>query len=316
MCAMTQVVRAFPGALIALVPLAFVAGACTVPSLPHPLIGHTAVEITAEPVGGDGPKSLKEALGKVVVVDFWATWCLPCKQSFPDYARLAEEFKSDLVVIGVNVDEPETTDKAAILKFVAETKATFPIVWDRDRSVAAAYAGAYTLPSTFVIDRQGTVRYLHKGYGPGFVPTIAREVRHLLTEKVAPTALTAISAWKPQPMSCQRDREDIEKNRAAMLARCPDAACKAGQERASVCALCMLGSCCEMEQACAPEAFPPGSTERAEAAACRCRSLARLRGHLDVDLRCGAANDAGRAEAACVEANCAQACAPLPPSEH
>jgi thiol-disulfide isomerase/thioredoxin len=80
--------------------------------LHHPFIGKAAPEITAEPIGGEGPKTLAEALGKVVVVDFWASCCGPCKASFPIYQTILDKFPGDVAVIAVDTDEPGSKTKA------------------------------------------------------------------------------------------------------------------------------------------------------------------------------------------------------------
>ena len=129
----------------------------------------------AELLAGDGPRSLKEARGKVVVLDFWATWCGPCKLSFPFLAQIADDFRSDVVVFGVSVDAEAT--KEQILTFAAEGHAKFPILWDRDGSTAAVYDGN-KLPSTFVLDWTGAVRHYHNGFGKAHAATIRREIRN------------------------------------------------------------------------------------------------------------------------------------------
>ena len=68
--------------------------------------GKTADELSVTPVTGEGPKSLAEAKGKVVIVDFWATYCDPCRKSFPKYQEMVDQFGGDLAVIAVSVDDP------------------------------------------------------------------------------------------------------------------------------------------------------------------------------------------------------------------
>ena len=292
-------------ALVFLFLLAFLAAACGAASLPHPMIGHTAADISAEYIGGKGPRTLKEALGKVVVLDFWATWCNPCKASFPAYARMAEEFRGDVVVIGVSVDDPEGVTKEKLLAFAAQAHATFPILWDKDGSTAAVYAGAKHLPSTFVIDRSGTVRHLHQGYGSAYPATIAREVKELLAEVTSAPALAAISVWKPEVFSCETEIGPLAKRARA---DCKDDACRK-DKRVATCAQCLLTSCCAEEQVCFADAYPPASASRADAASCHCRAMARLFAHRDAETRCAQPNDFSRAEATCAAAHCADACA-------
>lgn len=142
-----------------------------------PLVGSPAPEFDAEKISGEGPTSLKEASGKVVVVDFWGTFCGPCKKSFPKYQELSEKFGSDLSIIAISVDEPE--DKGKIPDFIKATGVKFAVVWDKDKSAVKKYAPP-TMPSSFIVDRQGVVRHMHVGYHAGEETEIAQEVKALL----------------------------------------------------------------------------------------------------------------------------------------
>lgn len=147
----------------------------------HPLMGKPAPEINAEAVGGEGPKTLKAAQGKVVIVDFWGTFCEPCKKSFPKYQELAEQFPGDLAILAVSVDEPDTVKKEQLLAFAKENSAKFSIVWDKDHSAAERYGlRSLTMPSSFVIDKSGNVRHVHKGFKDGEEATLAEEIKALM----------------------------------------------------------------------------------------------------------------------------------------
>ena len=122
-----------------------------------------------------GKLSLKAQHGKVVIVDFWATWCEPCRASFPAYQQLTEEFAGKLLVLGVSVDDsPE-----GIAAFVNETQVKFPIGWDEGQNVAQSYRPT-KMPTSFVIDRSGIIRFIHGGFSPGDEAQIREEVRSLL----------------------------------------------------------------------------------------------------------------------------------------
>jgi cytochrome c biogenesis protein CcmG, thiol:disulfide interchange protein DsbE len=141
----------------------------------HPLIGAPAPAFELRDVTGGGDQSLDAYAGKVVIVDFWATWCQPCKQSFPAYQKLVTELGGDLVVVGISQDD----DAKAIPAFLAETGAHFPIVWDDGKVVAKAYSPP-TMPTAFVLDRSGIVRFVHAGYRAGDEATLEDEARSLL----------------------------------------------------------------------------------------------------------------------------------------
>lgn len=145
----------------------------------HPLVGKPAPEFTAEKVAGEGPASLKEASGKVVIVDFWATYCAPCKKSFPKYQELVDQFAGDLAVIAVSVDEKDDVTKEQIEDFAKETGVKFAIVWDKEKSAAGTYSPP-KMPSSFVVDKTGTIRHLHAGYESGEEAKIAEEIKALL----------------------------------------------------------------------------------------------------------------------------------------
>ncbi len=141
----------------------------------HELTGAMAPAFELEPIGGGESIGPAKFGGKVVIVDFWATWCAPCRDSFPAYQRLLGEFAGKLVVIGVSVDE----DAAGIPAFRSETGATFPLVWDRDQSVSNVYKPA-KMPTSFVVDQKGLIRYVLEGFHPGDDAEIERIVRDLL----------------------------------------------------------------------------------------------------------------------------------------
>ena len=93
----------------------------------------------AEAVGGDGPKSLKEAQGKVVILDFWGTFCEPCKKSFPKYQEIVDQFPGEVTVLAVSVDEPENVKKEQLVQFAKDNHAKFAIVWDKDHKAVEKY---------------------------------------------------------------------------------------------------------------------------------------------------------------------------------
>jgi peroxiredoxin len=125
----------------------------------------------------DGPNvRLQEQRGRVVMVNFWATWCGPCRQEMPQLNRLYEKYRgSGFVLLGVNVDDD--AHKAA--EVAAKLGVRFPVLLDTDKSVSKRYDLA-TMPSTVIIDRDGTVRHVHRGYLAGYEDTYERQIRELL----------------------------------------------------------------------------------------------------------------------------------------
>ena len=119
---------------------------------------------------------LQELRGRVVMVNFWATWCGPCRQEMPQLDLLYQKYKSSgFVLLGVNVDEDvrKATDVAAKLGV------TFPVLLDTDKAVSKLY-DLSTMPSTVIIDRDGKVRYLHRGYLAGYEDNYDKQIRELL----------------------------------------------------------------------------------------------------------------------------------------
>lgn len=145
------------------------------------LLGNLAPDFSVKLLSRRGEKlALNDLRGQVVVVDFWGTYCGPCKQEMPKLQALSAKYSSaGLRVIGVSEDEPDDKDK--ILGFATAHGATFAIAWDEDRSVAHQYKPD-TMPSSYTIDRRGVVRYVHVGYRAGDDATMEKEVKELLAQ--------------------------------------------------------------------------------------------------------------------------------------
>jgi peroxiredoxin len=147
----------------------------------HDLIGNRAPEISVVAMSGRrGSISLKKLRGKVVIVDFWGTFCEPCKKSFPKLQELNSKYSdSGLEILAISEDEAEDKDK--IPTFADAYGAKFTIGWDAHKSAAKLY-NLPTMPSSFVIDRKGRVRYAHAGYRDGEEEELERELKRLLKE--------------------------------------------------------------------------------------------------------------------------------------
>lgn len=117
--------------------------------------------------------------GKVVIVDFWATWCAPCKASFPKYQDLYTKYKaSGLEILAVSADEPD--NKAEIPGFVKTYGAKFPVGWEPERSAPKAWGVTSTMPTAFIVDKQGIVRHKHEKFEAGDAEKIEKMVKELL----------------------------------------------------------------------------------------------------------------------------------------
>lgn len=143
------------------------------------LVGVPAPPIDADPLGGEGPTSLEQARGRVVIVDLFATFCDPCAASFPLYQRLIDQHPGKLAVLAVAVDDPASVEGDEIRSFVQQHPVDFPLLWDVTTTTREAYdPPAY--PASYVIDREGIVRHVFGGYGASQVAGIEQAVEELL----------------------------------------------------------------------------------------------------------------------------------------
>jgi Peroxiredoxin len=123
---------------------------------------------------------LPEVEGRVLLVDFWASWCAPCKASFPAFARLHEEFGvRGLAIVAVSVDEK----RAAYAAFVKKLAPPFATVRDAGHSLASA-VGVPAMPTTYLVDRAGRVRFVHRGFhGSASERELRAQIEALLAER-------------------------------------------------------------------------------------------------------------------------------------
>lgn len=145
------------------------------------LVGNPAPNFTVNAItGGSGSVSLKSLRGKVVLVDFWGTFCEPCKKSFPKLQDLNTKYAaSGLRIIGISEDESDDKDK--IPSFADTYGAKFTLGWDEDKSIARSYK-PQTMPSSYIIDKKGVVRFVHVGYHDGEEVEIDKQIKQLLDE--------------------------------------------------------------------------------------------------------------------------------------
>jgi thiol-disulfide isomerase/thioredoxin len=127
----------------------------------------------------NGPNlRLQEQRGRVVMINFWASWCGPCRVEMPHLARLYEKYRNaGFTVLAVNIDEDP--HKAANL--AKQLGMHFPVLLDTEKKVSRLY-DLSTMPSTVLVDRDGRVRYVHRGYRDGYETTYDQQIRELLRE--------------------------------------------------------------------------------------------------------------------------------------
>lgn len=124
------------------------------------------------------PVNAASLAGKVVVIDFWATWCAPCREELPVLQKLYKKYAAQgLVVVGVSVDK----DDSNIKQFLVKMPLSFPIVHDAAHAVTGKYAPP-RMPSSFIVDRKGIVRYVHGGYRSDDAAEFEKQIQALLAK--------------------------------------------------------------------------------------------------------------------------------------
>lgn len=122
----------------------------------QPKVGDTFPNLSEYSLEGNLP----DLKGKIVVVDFWASWCGPCKEAFPALKELHQKYREKgLVIVAVSVD----TDRIDMDKFVAKQKPPFTIVRDQTTKLATQL-DLGSIPTTFILDRAGKIREVHNGF--------------------------------------------------------------------------------------------------------------------------------------------------------
>lgn len=139
-------------------------------------VGKPAPAFSLPALNGARPVTLDQFRGKVVFVDFWASWCGPCRQSLPLYEKLRADFAAEpFVILAVNVDENEADAKA----FLREHPVNYTILRDPQGTAPKAF-GVAGMPSSYLIDRNGVVRGVQIGFEPKDIKALRARIRGLL----------------------------------------------------------------------------------------------------------------------------------------
>jgi peroxiredoxin len=136
-----------------------------------------APDFTLKSEGGSNLR-LSEFRGEVVMINFWASWCAPCRQEMPLLDELYTQYQPlGFTILGVNVEE-DSTKARQLLK---NAPVNFPVLFDNSSDVSKLY-NVVAMPSTVLVDRDGNIRYLHQGYKPGYEESYQQQVRELIRE--------------------------------------------------------------------------------------------------------------------------------------
>ena len=137
----------------------------------------SAPDFTLKSLEG-GNLRLDEYRGQVVLINFWASWCGPCRQEMPLLDRLHQRYEdTGFAVLGVNVEG----EVAPAQEIVDKSNISFPVLIDEGQLVSELYK-LEAMPSTVVVDRDGRVRYIHRGYKPGDEAKYVEVVKELIRE--------------------------------------------------------------------------------------------------------------------------------------
>jgi cytochrome c biogenesis protein CcmG, thiol:disulfide interchange protein DsbE len=168
------------------------AGQAPRPTVKLPPLAGRPLDVTAQDLSGH-PVRIDAGNGQVLVVDFFASWCEPCKIQLPHLEQLERELHDQgLAVYGVSFDD----DLDAIRGMATQLQIGFPILWDRGGDKLAPALSIQRLPTTLLVDRSGTIRSVHLGYDSRAGQRLDEEVRTLLKEPV-PAPTTASSVQPP-----------------------------------------------------------------------------------------------------------------------
>jgi peroxiredoxin len=130
------------------------------------------------PDGSGKMISLDDYKGQVVLINFWASWCGPCRKEMPLLEALQQRYAPlGFTMLGINVEE----DSSLAAEFLRDTPVTFPILYDRENAVSKSY-DVIAMPTTIIVDREGGIRYIHHGYKAGYENDYQDQVRTLIRE--------------------------------------------------------------------------------------------------------------------------------------
>jgi thiol-disulfide isomerase/thioredoxin len=143
--------------------------------------GEKLPEFNLANLGKSGKLKSSSLDGKVVIVDFWASWCEPCKKSFPIYNELYTKYaknkagKFQFVILGINVDDEKKSGE----DFLKSTPVKFPTVYDEGKKLINK-AGISTMPTAYIVDKKGKIHEIHKGFRDGDEKEMEKLIQKLI----------------------------------------------------------------------------------------------------------------------------------------
>ncbi|GAC30202.1 TlpA disulfide reductase family protein [Brumicola pallidula] len=150
---------------------------CSAGAMAKPVSGEESPDFTLKSRDG-GNIRLSEQRGNIVLVNFWASWCGPCREELPAFEALYQEYQDlGVEILAVNVDDE--ADKANVL--LQDIEVSFPVLFDTSGEVSQLY-DVSAMPTTVIVDRDGTVRLLHPGYRKGDEKKYEKAIKMLMRE--------------------------------------------------------------------------------------------------------------------------------------
>lgn len=141
------------------------------------LVASPASNFTLKDASGENIR-LSEYRGQVVLLNFWASWCGPCRQELPHLDALHQKYEDlGFTVFGVNVEQ----DRTSADKVLRDIPVNFPVLFDDENLVSELYS-VDAMPMTVLVDRDGNMRFTHRGYKPGYEDAYEKQIRALVRE--------------------------------------------------------------------------------------------------------------------------------------
>lgn len=143
------------------------------------IVSSKALAIELSELDGSPVSSMQQLNGKVILVDFWASWCVPCRKSFPWLNAMQQQHAADgLLVLAVNEDN----ERSDARRFLQQVPAQFAVLYDEAGALAQQYQ-LMGMPSSFLIDKKGQIRYRHVGFKQADIAGYETQIRQLLAEE-------------------------------------------------------------------------------------------------------------------------------------
>jgi peroxiredoxin len=139
-----------------------------------PELGQKAPDFELRNLKTKQPHRLSQYVGKIIVLDFWATWCPPCKKSLPKLALIAKTYSEDVQILAISIDDSE--DNA--YRFIVDNKIDMLTLYDDEKEVVGSY-DIPAMPTLFIIDRDGVIRSLFEGYTEDSLEEIEEKIKEL-----------------------------------------------------------------------------------------------------------------------------------------